>query len=73
VFVKNLLTCLWFLPIWLLSQKLVRKSRLGWLSEDETRTRVRIAAVVVSFLVAAALALGTGLVVREIAGDRRGG
>jgi hypothetical protein len=72
VFVKNLLTCLWFLPIWLLSQKIVRKSRLGWLSEDETRTRVRIAAVVVSFLVAAALALGTEVVVREIAGDRRG-
>jgi hypothetical protein len=73
VFVKNLLTCLWFLPIWLLSQKLVRKSRLGWLSDDETRTRVRIAAVVVSFLVAAALALGTEVVVRDTAGDRRGG
>jgi hypothetical protein len=73
VFVKNLLTCLWFLPIWLLSQKLVRKSRLGWLSDDETRTRVRIAAVVVSFLVAAALVLGTEVAVREIAGDRRGG
>jgi hypothetical protein len=73
VFVKNLLTCLWFLPIWLLSQKLVRKSRLGWLSDDETRVRVRIAAVVVSFLVAAALALGTEVAVREIAGDRRGG
>jgi hypothetical protein len=73
VFVKNLLTCLWFLPIWLLSQKIVRKSRLGWLLDDETRTRVRIAAVVVIFLVAAALALGTELVVREIAGDRWGG
>jgi hypothetical protein len=73
VFVKNLLTCLWFLPIWLLSQKLVRKSRLGWLSKDETRVRVRIAAVVVSFLVAAALALGTEVMVREIAGDRQVG
>jgi hypothetical protein len=72
VFVKNLLTCLWFLPVWLFSHRLVEKLRLGWLSDNETRTRVRIAAVVVSFLVAAALALGTEVAVREIAESRKG-
>jgi hypothetical protein len=72
VFVKNLLTCLWFLPICLLSQNLVEKLQLGWLSSNEARIRVHIAAVVVSFLVAAVMALGTEVVVGEIAESRRG-
>jgi hypothetical protein len=65
--VKNLLTCLWFLPIWLLSQKLVEHSHTAWLTYEEARTRIRIAAVVMSFLAAAALELGTEVAVRCVA------
>jgi hypothetical protein len=50
----------------------VEKLQLGWLSSNEARIRVHIAAVVVSFLVAAAMALGTEVVVGEIAESRRG-
>jgi hypothetical protein len=73
VFVKNLLTCLWFLPIWLLAQKLVESSRMAWLTDGEAKIRIRVAGVVVSFLAAAALGLGTEVAVREIAKNSYGG
>jgi hypothetical protein len=73
VFAKNLLTCLWFLPVWLLAQKFVDRSHMAWLADEEARTRLRVAAVVLSFLAAAALGLGTEVAVRQVAENRHSG
>jgi hypothetical protein len=53
-------------------QKLVEKSRLGWLLSNDAKARIRTAAVVASLLVAAAIVLGTEVVFGEVAESRRG-
>lgn len=58
-YVENLLTCLWFLPIWLLALLVVRGYDMGWLTPGQSEVKLLITAVVVSTLAAAALALGT--------------
>lgn len=58
-YAKNLLTCLFFLPVWLLALFVTKKCRITWLQEGECRVRMQITAVVMSFSLAAALALVT--------------
>jgi hypothetical protein len=70
VFVKNLLSCLWFLPIWLLSQWVVKRVHVPWLAKGEDGARMRIAGVVVSLLAAAAVGLGIEIAIRRVAEGR---
>jgi hypothetical protein len=70
VFVKNLLSCLWFLPIWLLSQWVVKRVHVPWLAKGEDGARMRITGVVASLLAAAAVSLGTEVAIRRVAEGR---
>jgi hypothetical protein len=72
-YAKNILTCLWFLPLWLFTLAMAKKCRMTWLTPGESRARMQIAAVVVSFMVAAALSLATEDMVKAIVRCRHAG
>jgi len=70
-YAKNLLTCLWFLPVWLFAIFVVQQCRITWLEQAEGRIRMQIIAVVLSFLLAAALALATTEVLVAVVNSTR--
>ena len=73
--VRNLLTCLWFLPILLLvrytAREIAARSMTG-LGLGENKMVIRVLFIGVAFLAASGLALGTEVLVRMIAEGRYG-